>query len=83
MDTLLEQVLKRASQVRGQTATMMGRVLFENRGIQTVATDSRIHPVVKCCGPNYIRGARPGDRVQLAYRIGPGAAYGLWFGRVV
>jgi hypothetical protein len=66
----------------GRPAQLQGRVLFDDgRGIQTIATDSLIHPIIKCVGINHIDGARPGDKVLLTYRIDPQLRFGMWFGR--
>lgn len=77
----LSKLIESAKLRGGRTATLNGRVLFENRGIQTIATDSNIHPIVKCLGFTYIRDARPGDKVKLFYRINERG--GLWYGRRV
>jgi acetamidase/formamidase len=68
----------------GRTATLEGRIVaIDQNGIQTVVTDSRIHPILKCAGPTYIQGGQPGDRVRLEYRIDPQIRSGMWFGRVL
>jgi len=77
----LTKLIESAKLRGGRTATLNGRVLFECRGIQTIATDSNIHPIVKCLGFTYIEGARPGDKVKLYYRIDQRG--GLWYGRKV
>jgi hypothetical protein len=74
----------RASKVNGKTPTMTGRVLFIDRGIQTIRTDSLMCPIVKCiAGRNAIPGARPGDKVSLWYRVDLRRGFAGWFGRVL
>ena len=69
----------RASQLqRRKPARMRGWILFQNRGIQTVRTDSRIHPIVKLWGDACAPGAAPGDAVGLEYRVDPRAQAARW-----
>jgi len=86
----LKELMRRARMpISGRPATLNGRVLFEDsRGIQTIGTDSSSHPIVKCLGATYIRGARPGDKVRLTYRLdiqirGEQGMIGRWYGEKI
>lgn len=87
MSAFTQRIIQRAikaSQLRMRPAEMSGTVLFITPGIQTVRTDSRIHPIIKCvAGKNWIDGAKPGDKVRLWYRVDPRMMFGMWYGRVV
>jgi hypothetical protein len=64
----------------GRAWKMKGRILFEDRAMQTVATDSNIHPIVKLWGDGYARYAQPGDKVEVWYHWDPQYG-GRWFGK--
>jgi len=80
-DRELTEKFLRAAMPRGRVPTMRGEVLFDDgRGIQTVKTDSVIHPVVKLWGDAAIPNAPPRTKVVLRYRFDPRAGTARWYG---
>jgi len=86
----MKTMARRSLNRMGHEHRLIGRVICVDRdrfgmprGIQTVATNSTIHPIVKLWGEDgYARHAVEGDKVEMFYRWDPNYG-GRWFGRRV